>query len=295
MINTTSRINLLAFISCLLWSTAFVGIRIGIEYSPPIQFAGLRFFIAGLLIFPFIKSKKSIFKEIRKNLLFIIKVAFFHTFMQYSLFYSGVARVSGANSAIIIGASPVIIAVMSHFFMINDKLNFKKLLSILFAFVGVVLVALSKPFSSVNSVSYYIGIALLLLTNINSGYSNIFIAKKKHDMSPLALTSISLIIGGIMLLLFAFFTEPVNLVVYPIKYYLALGWLSFLSAAAISIWMYILKIPGISVSNINVWKFVIPIVGALLAWIILPDEYPEVVSVVGMIVTAIALLILNKK
>ncbi|RLD64942.1 MAG: EamA/RhaT family transporter, partial [Bacteroidetes bacterium] len=48
------RLNtaVLAIISCLLWSTAFAGVKIGLEYATPLQFAGTRFFIAGLLVFP---------------------------------------------------------------------------------------------------------------------------------------------------------------------------------------------------------------------------------------------------
>jgi drug/metabolite transporter (DMT)-like permease len=39
-----------AIIVCLLWSTAYAGIKIGLKYDTPFQFAGVRFIIPGFII-----------------------------------------------------------------------------------------------------------------------------------------------------------------------------------------------------------------------------------------------------
>lgn len=44
MISKLKSTTFLAILACLLWSTAFVGIKIGLEYTTPMQFAGTRFF-----------------------------------------------------------------------------------------------------------------------------------------------------------------------------------------------------------------------------------------------------------
>jgi drug/metabolite transporter (DMT)-like permease len=76
-------------------------------------------------------------------------------------------------------------------------------------------------------------------------------------------------------------------------YYLSLGWLSILSAVAISIWTVLLKRPGIIVSDLNFWKFLIPVFGATLSWILLPAEKPLAITLVGMLIIASSLVILN--
>ncbi|MDO9615807.1 MAG: hypothetical protein Q7J86_14945, partial [Bacteroidota bacterium] len=43
----------------------------------------------------------------------------------------------------------------------------------------------------------------------------------------------------------------------------------------------------------SIWKFLIPVAGAILSWLLLPDESPDFVSVSGMILIASSLLILN--
>jgi drug/metabolite transporter (DMT)-like permease len=69
--------------------------------------------------------------------------------------------------------------------------------------------------------------------------------------------------------------------------------LSLLSAVAISIWITLLKRPGTIVSDLNLWKFLIPVFGALLSWILLPSEQPELITLIGMLVIASSLVILN--
>jgi drug/metabolite transporter (DMT)-like permease len=74
-----------------------------------------------------------------------------------------------------------------------------------------------------------------------------------------------------------------------------LGWLSFLSAAAFSIWFQLLKREGVLVSDLNVWKFLIPVSGACLSWLVIPGESPEPSTVAGMMCIAVALIILSIK
>jgi drug/metabolite transporter (DMT)-like permease len=139
----------------------------------------------------------------------------------------------------------------------------------------------------------YIGIGLLLVNNLISGYANVLVSKSPKSISPLTLSSTTLIIGGLMLIIVSLPVEGVNLGPFPLKYYAALGWLSFLSAAAISIWFVLLKRADVKVSILNVWKFLIPVSGAVLSWLILEDEHPDIISITGMVVIAISLLALN--
>lgn len=287
------KISILAIIATFLWSTAFVGIKIGLQYTQPIQFAGVRFFIAGLMILPLIKNKKTIIQTIKDNFGFIIKIAIFQTFLQYTFFYLGIEKLSGSLSAIIIGGGPLFIAIMAHFLMPNDKLDFKKLVGILIGFSGITLVALAKDGGITDSSVLLIGIAFLVLANINMGYTNIFIAKNKKAIPPLILSSSSLLIGGVMLMVFSTTIETIDISIKPAEYYYSLLWLSFVSAAAISIWTGLLQTKGVVVSTLNMWKFIVPVFGAILAWISLPDEKPQMLSIVGMVLISISLLWVN--
>ncbi|MBO5974863.1 MAG: EamA family transporter, partial [Paludibacteraceae bacterium] len=78
---------------------------------------------------------------------------------------------------------------------------------------------------------------------------------------------------------------------YPTNFWLALIWLAFIPAAGFSIWYTQLQKPSVKVSELNMWKFIIPITGAILSWILLPEETPNIYSVSGIIIITAALLL----
>jgi drug/metabolite transporter (DMT)-like permease len=294
MSKTLNSTVVLAIIACLLWASAFTGVKIGLQYSSPLQFAGIRFFLSGLIILPFAKINfLGFLRSVKESLKLVVVVSLLQTFLQYALFYKGIELVPGALAAIIIGATPVFTAIIAHFTMPDDKMSIKKTSIILLGLSGVVLVSLSRGNIVYGKGLELIGILLLILCNINSGFINVFIARDKSKISPLVLSSSSMIVGGIMLFALSVPMEGFRFQIFPAEYYWALAWLSLLSAIAISIWMVLLKRDNIKVSDLNLWKFIIPVFGAMLSWRVLPNESPDVLSVSGMIITGASLILLN--
>ncbi len=283
----------MAILACWLWSTAFVGVKIGLEYHSPFQFAGIRFFISGVLIFFYFGKPKQFVTELKANTKFIILLSLVQIFGQYALFYSGLNLVPSALAAMIIGSQPLFIAVVAHFSFQNDKMTPLKTGSILIGVVGIAIITLGRSKVEMKGEFELLGIVLLLLVNLISGYSNVIIVKKSKGISPVVLSSTSLMIGGLMLSLVSVPIEGINLGPFPAEYWYSLAWLSFLSAAAITIWYSLLKRPGIKVSILNFWKFLVPVLGAALSWMVMSDENPDLVSILGMAIIAASLVALN--
>jgi drug/metabolite transporter (DMT)-like permease len=293
MKNFLKSTTFLAIVACWLWSTAFVGVKIGLEYHTPFQFAGIRFFISGMIIFFYFGKPKQYFAELKTNLKFILLLSVVQIFGQYALFYSGLNLVPSALAAMIIGSQPLFIAVVAHFSFHNDKMTPLKTGSILIGVVGIAIITLGRSKVEMKGELEMLGIGFLLLVNLLSGYSNVLISKKSAGISPVVLSSTSLIIGGLMLSAVSVPLEGINLGPFPPKYWYSLAWLSFLSAAAITIWYSLLKRPGVKVSILNFWKFLIPVSGAALSWIIIANEKADFVSILGMAVIASSLVALN--
>jgi drug/metabolite transporter (DMT)-like permease len=293
--NKLKSTTFLAIIACLLWASAFAVIKIGLQYTTPLRFAGLRFILAGLMLLPLIGSYRTVFQYIRKNVRLILLIAFLQTFVQYALFYSGLNLVPGSLGAIINGSSPLFIAFTAHFLMPDDRLTIPKLGIIFMGIAGIALVSLSNVSGKETSNLIFIGIVMLFLTNINAGFTNVIIARDAKHIPPLVLSSTSLIIGGVLLFLVSLPVEGFAFEIPPLNYYLSIIWLSFLSAAAYSIWNLLLQRQGVKVSALNFWKFIIPVFGAILSWLLIPDESPDMVSIAGITITAIALVLFNRQ
>lgn len=283
----------LAILACWLWSTAFVGVKIGLSYHTPLQFAGIRFFIAGVLIFLYFGKPGRYFTQLKANLKFILQLSLVQTVIQYSLFYSGLNLVPGSLAAMIIGSQPLFIALVAHFTFHNDKMTPLKTGSILIGVAGIAVITIGRSQVEMKGALEWLGIGLLLINNVVAGTTNVMVAKYSKGISPAVLSSTSLMIGGFVLSLISVPIEGIHLGPFPPKYWYALAWLSFLSAAAFTIWNTILKRPGVKVSLLNVWKFLIPVSGAALSWILIADEKPDLPSLIGMAIIAISLLSLN--
>ncbi len=293
MKNIFKTTTFLAILASWLWSTAFTGIKIGLKYHTPFQFAGIRFFLSGVLILFFIGSYQRYYSEIKNNLRLVFKLSIVQIFIQYALFYTGINLIPGSLAAMIIGSSPLFVAIVAHFSFSNDKMNLLKTISILIGVAGIAIITIGRSKVELKGEFELLGIGLLLVNNLVAGYANVLVAKSPGNISPLVLSSSSLILGGLMLFALSVPIEGIIRGPLPAEYYAALAWLSFLSAAAISIWFILLKRPGVKVSVLNVWKFLIPVMGAILSWIVIENEKPDLISVTGMIIIASSLLTLN--
>jgi drug/metabolite transporter (DMT)-like permease len=285
--------TLWAVVACLLWSTAFAGIKIGLQYTTPVRFAGFRFFLAGLMIMPFAGTGKNYLHEIKTHWRYVVKVSFFQTFVLYSLFYLGMNKVPGAIGAIIVGGGPLIIAVMAHIFIVDDKISMKKLIAILLGITGIVFIALDRLMAGAEQRIEFWGIVLLVVANISGSFGNVIVSKNKGKVSPFVLSSAQLSLGGLALFILSLGIEGADFRTKPVPYYVALLWLSFLSAAAFSIWFSLLKKPDVKVSEINIWKFIIPVLGAIWSWLLIEEESPELPQLIGMSAIALSIILIN--
>ena len=288
-----SSTTFLAIVACLLWSSAFAAIKIGLQYTMPLQFAGIRFMLAGVLILLFCGDFSVYMKNVIEHYRTVVLVSFFQTTLLYFLFYPGLNMLPAAIGAIITGSQPLIIAVIAHFIAVTERMTARRLFSIVLGLTGVVIISLNRGKITLSGGSQFLGLLLLLFSSVSAGVGDIIVSKNRVPIPSLILTSSQLFLGGLVLFLISIPVEGLHKVDFPAAYYLSLLWLSVLSAASFSIWFKLLKREGMIVADLNIWKFLIPVSGACLSWVLIPGESPDLSSVTGMVCIALALLILN--
>jgi drug/metabolite transporter (DMT)-like permease len=288
---TFSDTTFLAVIASLLWASAFAGVKIGLKYHTPFQFAGVRFMFSGIMLILYFNHIRNYWKEVVRHWRFIAIIALLQTVIQYMLFYSGVDLLPASIAAMITGSSPLFVSIVAHFSIRDDRMDRMKLFSILTGVAGVAVISLGRSHLPSGVAISLLGASLLLANNFFSGWANVLISKHGQQISPVVLSSSSLFFGGAGLILISIPLEGYGLKAVAPEYFVSLAWLSFLSAAAFAIWYTLLQRPGVKVSELNMWKFLIPVAGAILSWILIPCETPDWVSVSGMLVIAASLLV----
>jgi drug/metabolite transporter (DMT)-like permease len=285
---------ILAILACLLWSTVYAVIKIGLQYDSPLHFAGLRFIISGLMILPFTVRPAVFISMIREHWKIVVWIMLLQTLMNYILFYLGMDLVPGALGAVIVGSQPLVTAVVASIMSDGEKLTRRKIITIISGISGVILISAGRQAFKLGSAIEMLGVVMILGANIATATSNVMVSLKSRGINPLVLSSTSLFTGGIIIYLLSVPLEGLPEGPRPAEYWLALTWLSFVSAFAFSLWYRLLQRPHVKVSDLNMWKFIIPVAGAILSWMLAPGEKPELLTLAGMIIITVSLLLFYK-
>lgn len=287
---------LYAILASVLWAIVNPVIKTGLSYDmTPMNFAGLRFTSVGIILLAY-TWHKGMWEEVRKNSKLFTLLTLVNIFLGYAAFYIGVNLVDGAISSIIMGTTPFVNIILSHIMTKHDKLNKHKVISILISLVGLLMIIGVKSGGySINGIGL-VGIGLLFMNIIFQGYSAIKVAEYKANIDPVFLNAVQMFFGGFLLYVTGVAIEGYKQFIgKPMGFYLSLGILVFVSVFAFSFWFIALQDKNTKVSEVNMCRLINPILGAILSWIMLPDEVPTFNTVAGMIIIVFSLVFYFKR
>ncbi len=286
---------LLTLIPVFLWSTAFVGVKAGLEYATPLAFAGIRFMLSGILLAIVIRDIPGLLRHTAKHWKLVLKTSVLQTSLFYGLYYLGINQIPASIAAIIVGSIPLFSAVTAHLFMHNDHLNLRKIISLAAAVGGIVLISISRGSVSDSGSLQVLGIILMLTAAVSESFLQVILKKNVEPYDPMKLNAAQIFIGGTILFLISIPAEGLLNFRQPPVFYLSLLWLSFVSAAAFSIWYSLIQRPETRISELSMMKFLNPPLGATISWIIMAGDSPDPYSVSGMIIISLAVLFFYSK
>ena len=286
---------LYAILASVLWAIVNPFIKQGLSYDfTPMNFAGLRFTIVGIILFVY-TWHKGMWTEIKQHGKLFANLILINMFLGYTAFYFGVDFVSGAISSIIMGMTPLINVLLAHLIASNDKLNPYKIISLIVSLAGLLLIVGMGSNGEPLDWKGIGGIVLLLLSIIFQGYSAISVSEDKGKVNPIFLNAVQMFFAGLLTYVVGLSTEGYHSFIgKPAGFYISLGILVFISVFAFSFWFIALQSKGAKVSDINMCRLINPVLGAILSWTMLAGEHPTFSTVAGMIIIVSSLIIYFK-
>jgi len=296
---------LTATLLCIaLWGSAFPAVKTGyslfqIDNAAPdavpslLLFAGIRFFLAGLLmiLFTAITEKINPFPQNTAQWRDSLILAIPQTIFQYGFFFVGLANTSGAIGSIISSTAAFMEVILASFIFVNEKLNFSKTIGCIIGFIGVIVLNISGG----TTLDFnWLGDGLMLLsalsTSIGTLINKLFV-KRNH---PRLLSGWNFILGGLVLIITGLSLggslSPRNYTAWLILIYL-----SALSAVAFALWTTMLKYHP--VSKLGVFKSLIPVVGTIGSAIVLKENILQsnLIAALILVMAGIGLVNYNKQ
>lgn len=284
-------IILFATLSALTWAFAFPLIKLGFNFfeisgndaGAKTLFAGIRFFIAGLITLAIARIAKKSFRLGDKiNICWLVLLAIINTSLHYFFFYMGLSNLPGSRSSIIDSSSTFILIILACIIFKNEHLTFKKSIGCLLGFAGILIINIS--FGSTDNTAFSLqGDGMLFMSAICSAFGGILTRIVTQKSDALVVTGISLGLGGFIMIITGIAMGGQLKTINP--YGLIVLFLLVL-VSTIGFSLYNKLISCNPVGEIAIFNSLIPIFGSILSCIILGEEFYIKYLFAGMLVVA---------
>ena len=278
---------LTAILCTLLWGTAYPLIKLSyadmniVTTQDKLLFAGLRFFIAGLMVFAVcFVMKKNVF-DIEKSrapkiLLYSLLLTVFH----YTFNYIGVSNASATKTSVLSAFSAFLGVLLAPTFFKDEKLTKRKIFGCILGALGVIIVNLSF-FSGTFT---FLGEGFVLIATICS--------KTVSKGKIFEVTAWQLFVGGAILCVVSLvFSAHIT---FTLKGVAELLFLAFVSAASFSLWTALLVYND--AGSIMIYNLLIPIFGTMWSYIILgEDEIFNPLYIISLVLITLGIVLVNMK
>jgi len=276
----TAVVVVLAGLANLLWGSAAAVIKTGYrifqvsseDLISQILFAGIRFFLAGILtvLLGSLIQGKALLPQ-KSSLPKIGVLALFQTIVQYVFFYMGCAHASGTNVAIAVSTGSFISILFSAFLFRQERLTGKKVLGCLLGFSGVVLVNLGGEGGLSRNMTL-LGEGAIILSSCSFALSSCFTKSFSRTENPVMLCGWQFVLGGFLMMAAAFGMggrlAPAGFTGIFLVLYLAM-----VSAVAFSLTSLLMKYNP--VSRVSIFGFLNPVFGVALSMLLLGESGQE--------------------
>ncbi|MBI1744162.1 DMT family transporter [Candidatus Acetothermia bacterium] len=277
---TEKQYHLLAVTEALLatitWGSSFVLVKIGLKYLGPLTIAGLRYFLAFLILLPFMfRNGGASVSSLTPSMwlkLFLLGLSAY-TIGNGALFW-GLKFLPATTASFLMSFTPILVLVAGIFWLKEIPTGLQILGMI------VVLVGTALFFSSGLGASEPLGIGIVVFASASFALFGVLgrdVARAKQ-VDTVTQTAIPLGLGGGLVLLTALLVEGV-----PTFSLAALGIILFLALVntAIAYMLYNHALQKLTALEINVLLNLSPLMTALLAWVLI-DEKLGPIKIFGM-------------
>ncbi len=265
-----------ALSAILIWSTTFVQTKILLSYLTPVEILIFRFSVAFILLYLLYPKRYSpnLIDEIK-----FIGLGFSGIFLYYIFENESLVYTQAANVGLLVTTSPLLTAILAHFFLKNERFGINLLVGFFMAAAGVALLVFNKV-GTIN-----IGDLLAFLGALSFGAYSVLLKLIPAKYHYLYVTRKSFFYGLIFMLIYTLLTKnPINFsslqkpVVFLNLIFLAI----FASGICFVLWK--VAVDNIGSVATSTYIYLTPLLNALAAVVILKERITHTLFLAGLLI-----------
>jgi drug/metabolite transporter (DMT)-like permease len=281
-------IFVVALIPPTLWATSIIAAKVVVRSLPPFTAATARFALATAImwgLWTFLPKRRQ--RPEGRDWVFLALAGFFQTSLYFALQYAGVKLTSAASTAVIVNTRPIFVAILAVF-LLDEKLRGKTIFAIIMGFTGVLIIASQGSLQNLSlSTDHFLGDMLIVFNALSGAVGLVLTKKVLGRFNPFAALVFTVTFGAIGLIPFAVFeiwqgegVPPTTWLPWLLLIYQAI----FCTVIAHFLWNNVLS--RLDASKSAVFLYVTPVVGVILAYLLL-DEPITIYLAIGAVLVLV--------
>lgn len=264
------KARLVWLLLCVIWGSTWLFIKLGLENLPPITFAGIRFVIATVILFSFIRLRRIGLPSNRRDWGLLALTGVLSFCLNYGLVFWGEQYISSGLAAVLQSTLPAFGLVIAHFHLPGERMTWSKIFGVVLGFFGVAVVFSNQL--AIAGGKALAGSVALVLSALFAAYSNVLVKAHGGKLEPAVLSGGQMFFGLIPLLLIGIPLEG-----NPFHYHwtpMALVALLYLAVvgSVVAFMLYYWLVHNMDVTRTMLISLVTPVVAVVLGMLVLGED-----------------------
>jgi drug/metabolite transporter (DMT)-like permease len=257
---------------CIVWSSTWLAIKVGLRDLPPISFVAIRFVIAAAVLVAVSVGRVRLLPERTGDYMVLAATGVLMFGFNYLTVFWGELYVSSGLAAVLQTTIPIFGMLFAHWMLPDEPLRLQKLTGALLAIGGVALICgRLLDFGGVWAFWGGVGIAF---GGAAAAFSNVLLKRRAITLAPAMLAAWQMIFGTIPMLVLGALVDG-----NPAKFHwtrmsiLCLLYLAVIGSSLTFLLLYWL-LPRMTVTNLQTISLITPPGAVMLGWALGGERFP---------------------
>ena len=182
---------------CVIWSSTWIFIKLGLQDLPPMLFVGLRFVIASSVLALINVARRAPWPRLASDWRLIACTGFLTFTVNYGLLFWGEGQIASGLAAVIQATIPAFGLLFAHLYLPGERLTGLKILGVAVGLVGVGII-FSDQFNLAGPLALW-GCAAIVAGAASAAYANVLIKARGKHFDPGVLAAGQMFCGWVPL------------------------------------------------------------------------------------------------
>ena len=257
---------------CVVWSSTWLAIKIGLRDLPPISFVAIRFLIAIIVLVAVSLGRTRLIPRTRNDYVVLAVTGVLMFAVNYTLLFWAELHVSSGLAAVLQATIPIFGIMFAHWMLPDEPLRLPRLAGAIIALGGVTVIC-ARLLGFHGHLAFWGGVGVVVGA-ASAAYANVLVKSQSMQLAPAMLAAWQMIFGTAPLLVLGFAVDgnPAHFH-WTVSSVFCLLYLAVIGSALTFLLLYWL-LPRLTVAQLQSISLITPPGAIMLGWFMGGETFP---------------------